>query len=242
VIVGRISELVAGVRGPSNRSGWQAAHPAAGKEVQLKIFGIALARTAVALGLRVEQRDSFETDAMKFLVLADMDDLWWEHGEGQADVLIACGDLSDDVIRGAAEDFHCKRIFAVKGNHDGIESFPSPIHDLHLNVVEYGGLTFGGLNGSWKYKPRGPFLYEQEEIAAALASFPPVDVFVSHNSPRGIHDKEDGAHYGFDGLLAYIERAKPKLVFHGHQHANMETQIGPTRVIGVYGNRLIDFP
>jgi Icc-related predicted phosphoesterase len=178
---------------------------------------------------------------MRFLVLADMDDLWWEHGEGQADVLLACGDLSDDVIRGAAEEYHCKRIFAVKGNHDRIESFPVPIHDLHLKVVEYDGLTFGGLNGSSKYKPRGSFLYEQEEIAAALANFPPVDVFVSHNSPRGVHDKEDGAHYGFEGLLAYIERAKPKLVLHGHQHISKATQIGPTRVIGIYGNRLIDF-
>ena len=70
---------------------------------------------------------------MKFLVLADMDDLWWAHGEGLADVLLGCGDLSDDVIRGAAEEYHCKRIFAVKGNHDRAENFPSPIYDLHLN-------------------------------------------------------------------------------------------------------------
>ena len=176
---------------------------------------------------------------MKLFVLADIDDLWWCGDEGQADVLLACGDVCDDVIRGAAEDFHCKRIFAVKGNHDRGESFPSPIQDLHLNVIEYGGLTIGGLNGSWKYKSHGPFLYEQEEINAALASFPPVDVFVSHNSPRGIHDKDDGIHCGFDGLLTYIKRTQPKLVLHGHQHVDKETVVGSTRILGVYGQRVL---
>ena len=34
---------------------------------------------------------------MKFLVLADIDDLWWCGKEGQADVLRSCGDLCDDV-------------------------------------------------------------------------------------------------------------------------------------------------
>ena len=32
------------------------------------------------------------------------------------------------------------------------------------------GLSFGGFQGSWKYKPRGHFLYEQEEARAMLAA------------------------------------------------------------------------
>ncbi len=176
---------------------------------------------------------------MKLLILADMDDLCWDDSDGQADILLACGDLSDDVIRGAAEDFHCKKIFAVKGNHDNITPFPSPIQDLHLRVIEYGGLRFGGLNGSWKYKSHGPFLYEQEEVDIALSDFPAVDIFISHNSPRGIHDKEDGIHCGFDGLLAYIKRTQPKLLIHGHQHLKRKTQIGKTLALGVYGQRVL---
>jgi hypothetical protein len=31
-----------------------------------------------------------------------------------------------------------------------------------------------------------------------------------------------------------------KLLIHGHQHADRETQVGATRVVGVYGHRLID--
>jgi len=177
---------------------------------------------------------------MKFLVLADIDNLYWCGNEGQADVLLACGDMCDDVILGAAEDFHCKKIFAVKGNHDNKTVFPSPILDLHLTVIECGGLMFGGLNGSWKYKDKGAYLYEQEEVERMLADFPPVDVFISHNSPRGIHDKDDGIHIGFDGLRSYIERTQPKLFIHGHQHKEVESWLGSTRIVGAYGNNLLE--
>ena len=100
---------------------------------------------------------------------------------------------------------------------------------------------FGGCNGSWKYKPRGHFLYEQSEIERMLRSFPSVDVFVAHNSPRGVHDKEDEVHTGFDAFISYIDRAKPKLFLHGHQHVNTETQIGETQVVGVYGCKWLGF-
>jgi len=95
----------------------------------------------------------------------------------------------------------------------------------------------GGLNGSWKYKPRGSFLYEQEEVEKMLANFPPVDVFITHNSTRRIH----GIHTGFDGISSYIERTQPQLVIHGHQHINCEARIGSTRVIGAYGHRLLEY-
>lgn len=177
---------------------------------------------------------------MKLLILADMDEFEWEPGRGQADVLLACGDLADSLILEAAAAYRCSCIFAVKGNHDIIAPFPEPIVDLHLQVREQSGIRFGGMNGSWKYKPRGFFLHTQEEAQTLLAGFPPVDVFISHNSPRRIHDREDGIHYGFEGLTAYIQRAKPKLLIHGHLHIDQETQIADTKVIGVYGHRLIE--
>lgn len=60
---------------------------------------------------------------MRLLILVDIGDLWWCGDEGQAGALLACGDHCDDVILGAAEDFHCKQIFAVKGNRDNPTSF-----------------------------------------------------------------------------------------------------------------------
>lgn len=177
---------------------------------------------------------------MKLFIISDIDTLDWEGGTGLADVLLSGGDLFDSVILGASEAYCCKRIFAVKGNHDSPAPFPTPIRDLHLRTVVHNGVTFGGLNGCWKYKPRGAFLYEQEEINRALDEFPPVDVLLTHNSPREVHDRNDGIHDGFDGLLSYIEKAQPKLVIHGHQHIDAETQIGSTRVVGVYGHRVIE--
>lgn len=177
---------------------------------------------------------------MKLLILTDIDDLHWQHGCGHADVVLSCGDIFDQVILEAAAAHGCQNIFAVKGNHDSNSPFQSPIVDIHLEIRDLGGQRFGGLNGSWKYKPRGDFLYNQDEVTAFLSDFPPVDILLSHNSPRGIHDRDDEVHYGFDGLNAYILRAKPKLVIHGHQHVDRESRLGETRIIGVLGHKLIN--
>lgn len=177
---------------------------------------------------------------MKMFVLADIDDLHWQGGVGRADVLLALGDMADTVIQEAAEAWQCPMVLAVKGNHDTDAPFPAPIVDLHLRTMELGGLRFGGLNGCWQYKSRGAFLYFQEEVETFLAAIPAVDVFISHNSPRRIHDREDEIHTGFSGLNIYIERSAPRLLLHGHQHQERETRVGLTRVIGIFGWKVIE--
>jgi Icc-related predicted phosphoesterase len=175
------------------------------------------------------------------LVIADIEDLRWKHSTGKADILLSCGDVSDHVILEAADAFKCRAIFAVKGNHDSSHPFPDPIVDLHRISDKCSGVTFGGFNGAWKYKPRGWYLYDQSEVEEYLAIFPGTDIFISHNSPRGIHDRNDGIHTGFDGLTSYIARAKPKILVHGHHHVNKETTCGETQVIGVHGWRKIQY-
>ena len=177
---------------------------------------------------------------MKLLVLADIDDLRWRSGSGRADVLLALGDMADTVILEAAEAWQCSAVFAVKGNHDSEAPFPEPIVDLHLRTCDLGGVRFGGLNGCLQYKPRGSFLYYQEEVEAFLEVFPAVDILLSHNSPRGVHDREDEVHTGFSALNSYLDRAAPRLLLHGHQHVDSETQVGKTAVIGVFGWRMIE--
>lgn len=176
---------------------------------------------------------------MKLLVIAD-DDSFSKGPVERADVLISCGDISDQVILQVAQAAACSRIFAVKGNHDGAGPFPDPISDLHLRTENYSSLTLGGFRGSWKYKPRGHFLYDQDEVAESMAKMPAVDIFVAHNSPRHVHDKDDEVHTGFEAFVAYIRRARPRIFFHGHQHIYQETQIEETRVIGVYGQRAFE--
>ena len=177
---------------------------------------------------------------MVLMAIADDDGLVKNFSRNRADVLVSCGDLADQTILTVTKAVECRRVFAVKGNHDSGGPFPAPIADLHLRIEEFDGLRFGGCNGSWRYKPRGHFLYEQDEVERQLAAFPPVDVFVAHNSPRHVHDRDDEVHFGFEAFNSYIQRVQPRLFIHGHQHINQETVVGRTRVVGIYGVRTFD--
>ncbi|MAS93568.1 MAG: hypothetical protein CMO55_10285 [Verrucomicrobiales bacterium] len=177
---------------------------------------------------------------MTIVLLADDDSLVGRLDVMKCDLLLCLGDLWDSTIEKARDRYQPERVFAVRGNHDSAAPFAGFVTDLHLTATAFGGMRFGGFGGSWKYKPRGHHLYEQEEVNAALRDFPAVDVFVAHNSPRGIHERDSDVHQGFDAFREYIARAKPKYFFHGHQHFNEETVIGDTRVIGVFGERVME--
>lgn len=179
---------------------------------------------------------------MTLLIIADDDTLLNKLPDAHAEVLISCGDLPDPTILRAAERCRCRHILAVKGNHDSSAPFPSPIIDLHLRSHTVHGITFGGFAGPWKYKPKGNYLFEQLEVETALAAFPKVDVFVAHNSPRMIHDREDEVHTGFVAFNSYMDRHHPRLLLHGHQHLNKETIVGATAVTGTYGHRFLVLP
>ena len=178
---------------------------------------------------------------MKILALADNDDIRWAAPGTPVDLVVSCGDVHEMLIRSAAEACSAPPIAAVKGNHDEAGGFRAPIRDVHLKVLELpGGLRIGGFNGCWRYKPVGHFLYEQQEAVQLLRGFPAVDVFISHNSPRGLHETDPDVHQGFQALRDYLVTHSPKLLIHGHQHLDRETRIGDTRVISVYGHAFID--
>ena len=172
---------------------------------------------------------------MTILVISDDEDVASTVPDCRCDVLVSCGDIFDQTILKVAEMVGCTRILAVKGNHDAATPFDPRITDLHLKTVEIDGLAFGGFGGSWRYKPKGAFLFDQDEVRSALSTFPRVDVFVGHNSPHGIHDRNDGVHAGFAAFTTYIRDHQPKLFLHGHQHRNQTSMSGGSTVIGVYG-------
>jgi Icc-related predicted phosphoesterase len=176
---------------------------------------------------------------MNLLIIADDESLGPGIPDCNVDALVSCGDLPDSLIFEVARKCHCREILAVKGNHDSSAPFPAPIRDLHLNTFQFCGLRFGGFCGSWKYKPSGNYLFEDSEVEQYLAGFPAVDIFVTHNSPRLVHDQDDDVHMGFTAFNQYVQRAKPKLMLHGHQHQNIESLISGTRVIGTYGHRML---
>jgi Icc-related predicted phosphoesterase len=73
-------------------------------------------------------------------------------------------------------------------------------------------------------------MYTQDEAHQLLQNFPAVDVFIAHNSPRGIHQ-------GFDAFLDYIDRVQPAYFLHGHQHCRDKSYRGNTCIMGVYGEK-----
>lgn len=153
------------------------------------------------------------------------------------DVLICLGDLYDRTISGAVDHYAPEYAIGIRGNHCLSDEFPAPIVDLHLKVVTINGITFGGFCGSWQYKKKGNFMFEQDEVKRLMIDFPAVDVFIAHNSPRFIHERDDNVHQGFDAFIDYIDRTKPSYFFHGHQHCNQITHRGVTKIVGVYGER-----
>lgn len=180
------------------------------------------------------------TKAQRAVVIADDDGLVGHLEVGPVDLLISLGDLWDSTIEKARARYLPARTFAVRGNHDSNAPFASSVTPLHGAVVHHGGMSFAGFDGSWRYKPRGHHLYEQDEVRQALASFPRVDVFIAHNSPAGCHERDMEVHQGFEGFRDYILRARPRYFLHGHQHFNATTRIGETTVVGIFGEILFD--
>ena len=85
----------------------------------------------------------------------------------------------------------------------------------------------------------GNYLFEQRDVESALESFPHVDVFICHNSPRDIHDRDDEVHHGFSAFGTYMNNKNPRYLIHGHQHVNEETFMHRTKVIGIYGHKYL---
>src|SRR4051812_31260249 len=158
---------------------------------------------------------------LTFLIIADDESVIRTLPAQSADILISCGDLPHETILAVAQKCHCSEILAVKGNHDSSAPFRPPIRDLHLKTFDYQRLRFGGFCGSWKYKPKGNYLFEQNEVESQLENFPHVNFFIAHNSPRGVHDREDDVHLGFTAFNKYLKRVAPVYFFHGHQHQNV---------------------
>ena len=171
---------------------------------------------------------------MRILVIADLHtrdldlDLLEDPG---LDLIVNCGDVYNASLKLILERWS-KPILGVHGNHD--EPWPEGIIDVHGKTHDHGGLRFGGWEGAWRYKPRGRYLYTDEDVEFGLRGFPRVDVFVAHNPLAGIHDRDDDVHNGFPAFRDYVLKRQPRLFLHGHSHSPGETTLGETRVICVH--------
>jgi len=74
-----------------------------------------------------------------------------------------------------------------------------------------------------------------------------LDIFLTHATPRHIHDKEDPCHKGFESMNWFVERFKPTYMVDGHIHLYdmREERIGKywdTVIVNAYAHTVIELP
>lgn len=184
---------------------------------------------------------------------------------GPIDVLLACGDLPYSYMEFIATQCNTRHAYYVHGNHDT----PENLHggrvlrepggwenvDRRTVTVDGGALIVAGLEGCIRYK-RGPYQYTDREMWLRARRLVInmllnrvrygryLDVLIAHSPARGIHDDEQGAHRGFAVLRSIVERFRPRLFLHGHNHhygpSQWQTQHADTLVINVHPFRLVE--
>jgi uncharacterized protein len=145
------------------------------------------------------------------------------------DLIVSCGDLPAAYLEYMTSVLSVP-LYYVRGNHDtGYEERPPGGDDLHMRLFTFRGVTFYGLEGSLKYN-NSPIQYSQSDMQMmawrSIASLMPrriggrraLDVFVTHAPPKGIHDRDDLPHNGFDSYLTFMKMVKPRYLLHGHTH------------------------
>jgi predicted phosphodiesterase len=191
----------------------------------------------------------------------EMDELFRAEasGAGNAQLILACGDLPFDYLDYLMNALDVPLVF-VPGNHDpevsgyrvsraglmlrdGLPARP-PWPDGAVNadctVVDVAGLRVAGLGGCRRYS-NGPNQYtewQQARRARALSRRARwrrlrdgrgVDVLITHAPPRGVGDGDDAPHQGFVALRGLVARLRPGMLLHGHV-APYETPAGERRL------------
>lgn len=183
---------------------------------------------------------------MKLLIFADLHDDIKDLSnlltDSEYDLILTLGDIEFSTLK-LIKQYAKTEIIGIEGNHDFHGDLKRcNIENIHMKKVSFNGISFGGFGGSVQYKDNNDFvLYSQLECFAELDNLEPVDIFIAHNSPFGINDKEDLAHQGFKGINNYLDVNKPKLYIHGHQHVDLEITLdNEVSLISVYGYAFVD--
>ena len=193
---------------------------------------------------------------MKILAVSDeeSESLWSGQVRDVArgiDVIISCGDLRRDYLEFLLTMINAPLLY-VFGNHDSNHAEGGIC--LDGRVIELGGVKFLGLGGSMRYR-QGKNMYSEDEMRRRYWRVLPrvwlsggVDVLVTHAPARGWGDLDDLAHRGFETFNTILRRHRPSIMLHGHIHANYgrikreHVHDSGTRIMNVFGFRIIDFP
>ncbi|WP_027942200.1 metallophosphoesterase family protein [Amycolatopsis taiwanensis] len=186
----------------------------------------------------------------------------------EVDLVLGAGDLPFDYLAFLADALDKPCVF-VPGNHDpdltgftrhrGLflhdgfpTAWPGPPGGINADgrLIDVAGVRIAGLGGSVRYND-GPNQWTQSQQARRARKLVRtaehrrrkdglgVDILLTHAPPRGLGDREDAPHHGFDCLHWTVERLQPKWLLHGHIHPYgrrpPEYRLGKTRVRNVVG-------
>ena len=197
---------------------------------------------------------------MKILAIADEESpaLWDHYMPGRLngyDLILSCGDLKADYLTFLVTMGHARLLY-VHGNHDGSYEVKPPegCDCIDDQLVVYNGVRILGLGGCLRYHD-GPYQYTEKAMRRRIARLRfalwragGVDIVITHAPPRGLGDREDPAHMGFEALLALIDRWHPSYLLHGHVHLRYDHSLpreqvcGDTRIINVSERFVLEIP
>lgn len=123
---------------------------------------------------------------------------------------------------------------------------------------KYSPLLIAGVSGSNKYN-NGPSQYTNNQMKLKLIKMIPklisnklkygryLDIFLTHATPRHIHDHEDPCHKGFECFNWFIEKFMPTYMVHGHIHLYdlREERVSVhknTTIINAYAHYILEIP
>ena len=191
-----------------------------------------------------------------------------------ARLIVACGDLPFDYLSYLMNALDVPLVFVPGNHDPDVSGYRTSRAGLTLRaglparppwpdgavsaeraVVDAAGLRVAGLGGCLRYSG-GPNQYTQRQQARRARSLSRrarwraardgrgVDVLLTHAPPRGVGDREDRAHQGFEALHRLTVLLQPSLLLHGHIHPDEAParthRIGRTVVRNVAGRHLLD--
>jgi Icc-related predicted phosphoesterase len=182
-------------------------------------------------------------------------------------IIFGCGDIPARYLEFLADALN-KPVYFVLGNHleeltrvgeRGRAYEPMGAVDIGGRVVrdEFTGLIMAGIPGSPRYRDGEEQQYTEAQVSWKLFKMTPrllwnrlrygraLDILITHAPPRGVNDRDDPPHRGFEALRRFLHRFHPAYHLHGHVHLYdrnepSEADFEQTRVINVYPYRVVE--
>lgn len=168
---------------------------------------------------------------MRILAIADepSDRLWGDRCRESLrgiDLILSAGDLPSSYLS-FLTCFTSAPVIYIHGNHDDRYDQNPPEGCLCADgkILQVRGVRILGLGGSCRYRPDGIHMYSEDEMARRIASLRMklratggFDILLTHAPIRGVGDQENLTHRGFECFGPLLDRYRPAIMIHGHNH------------------------